>query len=489
MKTTEFMDKQVMELSESQFEDHSFRFLEADTDDDEEEEAVDQFRLHRNRHYGAPLTSSSSLDQIGSTKTTNKSNNTSMVAEVDRIMKELSNKLLLAIEDLSGRLSQLESKMHYLENSMNDLKVSIEYDHGKTDGKLRQLENILREVQNGVQLLKDTQQIAEIQSQQAKVQAPSIPQTEGQNIKVPEPPSLQTTPIAPKQSQPTPLSTDTPLLHDMLSNVSYQNQFPVAAPPTPSQGSPDWLSYNPRYPPSYNPPLSQTLGAYHQQIKPPVPPPTLPHPNYQTAPELPQPLHSTHPSLLHYCMPDTGNVQTHFPPKNHPDERTYTPHSYNPTITESPFKYPGGQFAQHPYSDFTNQVKPTHHPSGSQYSEFSDRANKPYGFGNYNDTSPFSTMKTSEFSSAWALDRENENTQLPKAKILLPHALPTASFVASTEPSTGGTGNTAPDDEDVVEKVTSMGFRRDLVKATVKKLADNGQSVDLNEVLDKLMNN
>lgn len=58
-------------------------------------------------------------------------------------MKELTNKLLHAIEDLSGRLSQLESKMYYLENSMNDLKVCNEYNHGKTDGKLKQLENIV----------------------------------------------------------------------------------------------------------------------------------------------------------------------------------------------------------------------------------------------------------------------------------------------------------------------------------------------------------
>lgn len=327
---------------------------------------------------------------------------------------------------------------------------------------------LLVQVQNGVQLLKDRQKIAETQSQKAEVQAPSIPQTEGQNIEVTEPPSLQTTPIAPKQSQQSPLSTDTPLLHDM-SNVSYQNQCPLAAAPTPSQGSPDWFSYNPQYPPSYNPPVTQTLGAYHQQVKPP---PTLPHLNYQTAPELPQPLHS---SQLHY-MPDTSNVQSHFP-----------------TNTEPPFKYTVGQFSQHPYTDFTHQVKP--HPSGNQYSEFSDRTIKPYGFGDYNDTSPYngssspyslSTMKTSQFSSPWALDRENESTQLPKPKLLLPHALPTASFVASTESSTG---STAPNNDDVVEKVTTMGFRRDLVKATVKKLADNGQSVDLNEVLDKLMNN
>lgn len=42
--------------------------------------------------------------------------------------------------------------------------------------------------------------------------------------------------------------------------------------------------------------------------------------------------------------------------------------------------------------------------------------------------------------------------------------------------------------DDVVDKVSSMGFSRDLVRATVRKLTENGQSVDLNVVLDKLMN-
>lgn len=42
--------------------------------------------------------------------------------------------------------------------------------------------------------------------------------------------------------------------------------------------------------------------------------------------------------------------------------------------------------------------------------------------------------------------------------------------------------------DDVVERVTSMGFPRDLVRETVRRLTENGQSVDLNVVLDKLMN-
>lgn len=71
--------------------------------------------------------------------------------------------------------------------------------------------------------------------------------------------------------------------------------------------------------------------------------------------------------------------------------------------------------------------------------------------------------------------------QLPAARIL-PQALPTASAVSGS-----GSGNKVSID-DVVDKVTHMGFSRDQVRATVRKLTENGQSVDLNIVLDKLMN-
>ncbi len=53
--------------------------------------------------------------------------------------------------------------------------------------------------------------------------------------------------------------------------------------------------------------------------------------------------------------------------------------------------------------------------------------------------------------------------------------------------SSSGTRDSNPTDE-VVDKVVVMGFRRDLVRATVRKLTETGQSVDLNVVLDRLMN-
>lgn len=81
--------------------------------------------------------------------------------------------------------------------------------------------------------------------------------------------------------------------------------------------------------------------------------------------------------------------------------------------------------------------------------------------------------------------------QLPTARIL-PHALPTAAAAggggggSASSSGSGNGGNRVPID-DVVDKVTNMGFPRDQVRATVRKLTENGQAVDLNVVLDKLM--
>lgn len=42
--------------------------------------------------------------------------------------------------------------------------------------------------------------------------------------------------------------------------------------------------------------------------------------------------------------------------------------------------------------------------------------------------------------------------------------------------------------DEVIDKVAVMGFSKDQVRAVVRRLTENGQSVDLNIVLDKLMN-
>lgn len=70
---------------------------------------------------------------------------------------------------------------------------------------------------------------------------------------------------------------------------------------------------------------------------------------------------------------------------------------------------------------------------------------------------------------------------------LVHHDLPTASGVGDGSGSSSSNGVNRVPFDDVVNTVTSMGFSKDEVRSTVKKLTENGQTVDLNVVLDKLM--
>ena len=71
---------------------------------------------------------------------------TTIVAAIDRTMKKHTDNLIHMLESVSARLTQLESRTRHLESSVDDLKVSLGNNHGSTDGKMRQLENILKEV-------------------------------------------------------------------------------------------------------------------------------------------------------------------------------------------------------------------------------------------------------------------------------------------------------------------------------------------------------
>lgn len=106
---------------------------------------------------------------------------------------------------------------------------------------------------------------------------------------------------------------------------------------------------------------------------------------------------------------------------------------------------------------------------------------EPYGYSGspshhgagMNSPSPFTPTGASSAGSG-------NYGKLPTAKIL-----PQAAPVSST-PSASSGNRVAVDD--VVDKVSTMGFSKEQVRATVRRLTENGQNVDLNVVLDKLMN-
>ncbi|KAG8637806.1 YLP motif-containing protein 1 isoform X2 [Manihot esculenta] len=457
-----------------------------------------------------PIRNYGSLDSIEPAKViVEKDQNASDVAilsEIDKSMKKYADNLLHILEGVSAQLTQLESRTRRLENSVDDLKLSVGNNHGHTDGKMRQLENILTEVQTGVHLLKEKQEIVEAQLQLAKLQvskgdrqqsetqnhmgsvqqaAPAPPQSHHQQQAASAPP--------PSHQQLQQAASAPPPSHQQLPPVTY----PQSVPPVPPTVPPPPITQQNLPPPA---PLPNQL---HQSQIPSVPQrepyyslpgqtQEPPNPQYQVSPsQQSKPSHTALPHQSYQLAPQQYSQPPQLPPPqsqpsfslgHHPEEGPYVPTQSYPTSLLQSSSQPASGAPPHgapvifeppstrPSSGFSAGYGP---PSGPI---------EPYPYGG--PTSQYGgnpQMKPQQLSHSGG----SGYPQLPTARIL-PQALPTASGVSDGSGSSG-TGNRVPID-DVVDKVTSMGFPREHVRAIVRKLTENGQSVDLNIVLDKLMN-
>lgn len=363
--------------------------------------------------------------------------------------------------------------------------------------------NLCMQVQDGVLFLKDKQEITETLLQLAKLQgSKSNPQPE-------DPKTAGKSKSAPKESSPA--SEQPPLISgvfspafptlipDVSSTLHYQNATPGGAPvhsqtlqnPIPS----------PRE--SYYFPAGKALETTYQQynVSPTQDsrpqPPAPPH-FYEPALNLPQVMgESTQRPQFHPPLHEVNSQNLHSWARHHPEESPHLPpHNYPPNIHQSSSLPADGPPIHHQfYSDSSQQMHGqtlngpnSEFPSGYSYTpEHANFGNMiPYDGSSSNYRSSSSPMKSWEISPSSSVQDGGSiyYTRLPKAQAL-PQALPTASSV-DTGSSSGGTGNKAPID-DIVDRVAAMGFRRDMVRATARKLMQNGQSVDLNVVLDKLM--
>ncbi|KAI4350657.1 hypothetical protein L6164_005091 [Bauhinia variegata] len=557
MNTTPFMDKQIMDLSQGSSQTQSKDFIdlanhlkEEEKDNGEahlathqidgngirKEDIVPSYDFQPIRPLGAstlPSSYDSAPNLTGISRTWNsdsKSNSSTpiirnygsldsiepakvavekdrnafdatILSEIDQTMKKYTDNLLHVLEGVSARLTQLESRTRQLENSVDDLKVSVGNNHGSADGKMRQLENILREVQTGVQVLKDKQDIVEAQLKLAKIQVSKVEHQEESQTSVHKDP-VQQAASAPQQSQqqfPSPLN-----LPQSLPAVPPPNAPPQ--PPSqhglqPSVQLPNQFSQNqiPHVPhrEQYFPPAVQSQESPSQQYQLPLaqqphpPPGAPPHQQFQQTPQpqFPQPA-----PLPPQQQPSHSplNAPQQQPPSlgHHMEETPYPPQSYPPNLRQPPSQPPSGPPpSQQFYGAPPHVYEPPSNRSGSGFSSGYGAPSGPAEPYHYGGSPPqyglASALKPQLPTPPVAQTGGSGYPQLPTARVL-PHALPTASGT-SGGPGSGGSGNRVPID-DVIDKVASMGFPRDLVRATVRKLTENGQSVDLNVVLDKLMN-
>jgi hypothetical protein len=358
------------------------------------------------------------------------------------------------------------------------------------------------QVQGGVQDLRDKQEIAEAQLQLAKLQmSKNNQQVEKQNVtgqayEAPSSVSQQFHQLLPVPGASPQLLSPASSVTNILPQIHPRATAPATLVATAPQ-LPTHLLQNQTTGPSvpkqepYNPLVVPTPDSTYQQYQVPpaqqLQPIPYNHQPYQPMPHFPQ--NSQLPQLPQ-VHPDSSmvNLQAHYPSSLHTEVPYSPPHS----ISQPPGRSP--PFQQYNVGS-TQQIYPQ--PPNRHYVE-STLASLPahaktnimdsYHYGASPCNNGSSSIKPSQpIPSPPVLAGESIYKQLPTAR-LLPNAIPSASNVdAGSGSGSGGSGNRIPVD-DVVDKVATMGFRRDLVRATVRKLTDNGQSVDLNTVLDKLMN-
>lgn len=354
------------------------------------------------------------------------------------------------------------------------------------------------QVQSVIQDLRDKQEIAEAQLRLAKLQvSKNETKKEKQNSTVQASLGKEALPLVSQQShQSVPFSCPQQFLtlSPNVTNLPLPSHPPTppaaAAPQLPTQLLQNTIPSIPQQE-SYHPLPVLTPETTHQQYHVPPTQQSQPsaHQAYQPPPHLP--LNLQLPQLL-FTM---SNPQVHSL-SHHPEQFPHMPSHSIHKSSETPGRSPPPQkFNVGSFQQMHNQPLNRHY-SESTSANTQTQGLQSHGPANVIDCYHYGASPTHSGSSNIkplqplstppVPGSENSCSQLPTAQIL-PHAIPTASGVDDGS-SSGGNGNRLPVD-DVVDKVVAMGFRRDLVRATVKKLTENGQLADLNVVLDKLMNN
>ncbi|KAI4336199.1 hypothetical protein L6164_014754 [Bauhinia variegata] len=374
-----------------------------------------------------------------------------IVSMIDKKMKEHTNNLFHAAHSISAQITQLESRRRRLEDLIDDVKDSIEFYHGRTERRLGELEDIMTEVQGGIKDLRDKQEISEAQLQLAILQLSSVnSQSKRQSNN-----NGQTKPVP-----------------QLVSDVHQQDQQQYPSTAAGQQRNCDLPSFAPA---SQHP---QTLVDQAVQL-----PQRLEH----------QPQHIQRPQTWYrppVSVPDSAYQKNHM----FLTQSSVTPHRpyVKPSVSPSSQLWYAPHMVSPPQQFYSQNM--INQYSGSSSSKFHQEHSEPPG--NFNSTdpsegSPFqywsSTMKTAQpLSLSSVRGGDYSYTSSPTTKDL-PRAIPMAKNVNDASKSDGT--DVSATTEDIVEKVVAMGFRRDTVKATIRKLTDAGKSVDLNVVLDKLFNN
>eukprot|EP00898_Chlorokybus_atmophyticus_P008969 jgi/Chlat1/9073/Chrsp94S08322 len=372
---------------------------------------------------------------------------------VELTMKKYTEQVLAAMTEVHARMDRLEKSNEHITESVKVLCTTMEEAFNEKDARLRVLENTLREVQRGVQLLRDKQELAETQAELAKASSLSvIPRPE-----TPQAPQAPPPPAPPAQREPTPLEPTQQSSYSLPPQQQQQQQPSQVPPPTP--------------PPPQQQPLALPPPQQQQQQ------PQLPYGPPRQDTHYQAPSHMQHPMQEQHYQGPPPQMQ---PPPPTPPQSHYGPPAGHPHAGPPQYNVPPPQAPQMYDSNAPHmapQMGPPGPAPGSQYGQGPSFQYAPVA-------PPAPPPPQQAIPTAFPLRQAMPAPPLHAHQVATP--APAQSAPLSGGPTQLSTSRVPVDK--VIDDVAAMGFSKDQVRAVVRKLTENGQSVDLNIVLDRLMN-
>ncbi|KAJ3683013.1 hypothetical protein LUZ60_013240 [Juncus effusus] len=427
----------------------------------------------------------------------NHSSTDNFTSIVERCMKKYADTLMRSLDGISGRLAQLEMHCYKVERSVGELRGDMMHGQSQTDGKFKSLEKHMQEVHRAVQIMRDKQELADAQKELAKLQMLQKESTEPARTPTPVQESTKHE-DSPKQKQisiPNNQLALVPSVQQQPQQVSLpQSQLPQL-PLQQQDGNNQYVanhttaSYQslPAAPAGYQyvqtRPQLQEIPPVQPQIVQQMAPKPAPFPQYQQqwAPQNPNPQQFT-------AQPNPNPQQFAAQPNPNPQQFTGQP---NPNPTPQQFAGQPSQQTQlrpqmpvqgystptYPHPQPSNPIPETYPTSIPIPPSYSNPSQSSYGMGNQGNTR-LSQPPPNQISKGGYANVPPYSMQGP---------MQSSNYNAGSYgfPQNNVMPRNSPYGE-FIEKAVSMGYPRDQVVSVAMKMAESGQHMDLNALLDRL---
>ncbi|XP_072974684.1 uncharacterized protein [Typha angustifolia] len=450
---------------------------------------------------------------------------------VEKCMKKYADNILHSLEGVSGRLSQLEIYCYKLERSIGEFRSEMTQDRSEEDLKFKSLEKHLQEIHRSVQILRDKQELAETQKELTKLQLVQKESTqkneEGVTSSVSEskkhddqPEPANQLAIVPSGQANIPQSLPSQIQFIPPQIQPYKEQIPQQAASVPQSVRQDHYvvnqanAYYPQRQTAVQDQQSQTFQPEVQYMQarsqsqdlptqdPAQRPQMMNQARSQSFPQYqqqwpPQPPQQFQPQVVQPQQPSTQQlppkvVQPQLPPLQaqigSQAPPSYPPYSSYQPGNPVPETFSGSMAKQGQYS--------TIHQPGATRSEVA-----PLGYGGqggttptqHNTQGPYGPHMTKVEYTSTASYRPPVNVQGYNApynysvsNVPPAHSpqLPSSEYGRSRHPGQQIMLNHPYGD--MIEKAISMGYPREQVIGVTHKMAESGQPMDFNVLLDRL---